>query len=107
MSASPITVLPDGSACFTAEIMSREEAMKLPPNKRPLNYRISSEMYVAVWDAIGQATNCYDPIPYINTFKPEQAADIVVKLCFKIAEELEKQSPPSPTPPQPDNPIST
>lgn len=95
-------ILPDGSSCFTAEIMSREEAIKLPLNKRPLNYRISSEMYMAVWGAIGEATLCWSAAhPPSVVVDYERASEIVVRLCFKIAEELEKQSP---TPPLLDNP---
>lgn len=87
---SPITKLPDGSAFFTAEIMSREEAMKLPIKERPLNFRISSEIYHAVFEAIGAASMCWKPGPPTGVFASEQASDIAVKLCFKIAEELEK-----------------
>lgn len=76
------TILPDGSAFSTAVIMSREEAMDLPLNKRPLCYRISEPMYMAVWDAIGEASSTTDP---------EKLSNIVVDLCFKIAEELEKK----------------
>ena len=36
-----ISKLPDGSAFFTATIMSKEEAMKLPLKERPLCFRIS------------------------------------------------------------------
>lgn len=91
---STITKLLDGSGCFTAIIMSKEEAMKLPLEKRPLCFRISSEMYMAVWEAIGSATNCFKPKlnkrEFNKKFIPEKASNIVVDLCFKIAEELEK-----------------
>lgn len=87
----PITQLPDGSGCFTATVMSREEAMALPPEKRPLNYRISSNMYHAVFEAIGAASMCWEPKPGSQVFASEQASKIAVDLCFKIAEELEKK----------------
>jgi hypothetical protein len=74
-----ITKLPDGSAFMTATIMSKEEAMALPPHKRPLNYRISQNMYMAVWSAIGDAMHS----------SPEMAANIVADLCLKIADEVE------------------
>lgn len=45
MNESNITNLPDGSAFFTADIMSKEEAMHLPLKERPICFRISSEMY--------------------------------------------------------------
>lgn len=79
---SKITKLPDGSAFFTANIMSKKEAMELPLKERPLCYRISNEMYMAVWEAIGLATNCVN--------EPIKAANIATNLCFKIAEEFER-----------------
>lgn len=86
---SPITQLPDGSAFFTAEVMSREEAMKLPLEKRPLCFRISSEMYHAVFEAVGEASMCWKPHPGREVFQSEKASEIAVRLCFKIAEEVE------------------
>jgi hypothetical protein len=88
---SPINKLPDGSAFFTATIMSREEAMKLQVKDRPICFRISSEMYHAVFEAIGAASMCWKPRPGAEVFSSEEASEIAVKLCFKIAEELEKQ----------------
>ena len=58
---SKITKLPDGSAFCTATIMPREEAMKLPLKKRQICFRISSEMYHAVFEAIGGASMCWKP----------------------------------------------
>jgi hypothetical protein len=86
---SPITQLPDGSGCFTATIMSREEAMKLPLKDRPLCYRISSDMYRAVFEAIGAASMCWQPRPGTEVFKAEEASNIAVALCFQIAGEIE------------------
>lgn len=86
---TPITKLPDGSAFFTATIMSKEEAMALPLNKRPLNYRISSDMYHAVFEAIGAASMCWQPLPGDQVFDSSRAEKIAVQLCFKIANELE------------------
>lgn len=86
---SPITKLPDGSAFFTATIMSKEEAMKLPIEKRPLNFRISSEIYHAVFESIGAASMCWKPRPGKEVFASEEASKIAVDLCFKIAEEIE------------------
>ncbi len=90
MSTDKTTVLPDGSAFFTATIMSKEEAMKLPIEKRPICYRISGELYTAVFEAIGAASMCWNPPPS-QVFASEKASDIAVKLCFKIAEELENR----------------
>lgn len=86
---TPITKLPDGSAFFTATIMSKEEAMALPLKERPLNYRISSEMYHAVFEAVGEASMCWNPRPSNEVFDTEQASDIAARLCFKIADEIE------------------
>lgn len=90
MKNDKITKLPDGSAFFTATIMSKKEAMKLPIKKRPICFRISSEMYNAVFESIGAASMCWNPIPGKKDFRPEEVSDIAIKLCFKIAEELEK-----------------
>lgn len=84
------TELPDGSGCFTATIMSHEEAMALPSSKRPLNYRISSDLYNAVFEAVGTATNCWNPKPDDAGFDFIKAEKIAVVLCFKIADELER-----------------
>ena len=88
-SDSNITKLPDGSAFFTATVMSREEAMQLPVEKRPICFRISSEMYHAVFEAIGQASMCWNPRPSKEVFASEEASQIAVDLCFKIAKEIE------------------
>src|ERR1035438_5232827 len=88
---SKITKLPDGSAFCTSTVMSKKEAMKLPLNKRPICFRISSEMYHAVFESIGSASMCWKPRPGLQTFVPEEASDIAVKLCFKIANEMESR----------------
>lgn len=88
---SEITKLPDGSAFFTAEIMSKEEAMALPLEQRPICFRISSEMYHAVFEAIGAASMCWIPLPSTQEYDSSRASKIAVELCFKIAEELEKK----------------
>ena len=88
---SKITKLPDGSAFCTVTIMSKDEAMKLPLNKRPICFRISSEMYHAVFESIGAASMCWKPCPGKQVFQPEQASQIAVDLCFKIANELENR----------------
>lgn len=85
-----MTELPDGSGCFTATIMSNDEAMALPLKERPLNHRISSEMYHAVFEHIGEASMCWNPRPSNEVFASEQAAGVAVRLCFKIADETEK-----------------
>lgn len=88
---SKITKLPDGSAFFTATIMSKEEAMKLPVVKRPICFRISSKMYHAVFEAIGAASMCWKPIPGKQVFSSEEASKIALDLCFAIADEVESK----------------
>lgn len=90
MQNTPMTKLPDGSGCFTGTIMSREEAMALPLRERPLCFRISSELYHAVFEAIGAASMCWNPKPSNEVFDSSAAEKIAVDLCFKMAEELEK-----------------
>ncbi len=63
--------------------------MRLPLEKRPLCYRISSEMYHAVFEAIGAATTCGG-----KQLDAEKAANIAVDLCFKIAREIESKITP-------------
>jgi hypothetical protein len=87
---SAVTKLPDGSGCFTATVMSKEEAMALPLKKRPICYRISSEMYIAVFEAIGSASMTFNADAGNKVFNSEAASKIAVDLCFKIAEEKEK-----------------
>ena len=85
-----MTELPDGSGFCTAVVMTEEEAMSLPLKERPLCFRISAEMYDAVFEYIGEAAMCWDPPPDMTKFEPEKASNVALRLCFKIAEELEK-----------------
>jgi hypothetical protein len=85
-----MNILPDGSAYFTADVMSKEEALKLPLKERPLCFRVSSEIYHAVFEAIGAASMCWSPRPSTEVFNSEEASKIAVELLFKIADELEK-----------------
>lgn len=85
-----VTKLPDGSAFWTADVLSKDEAMALPVEQRPLSFRISSEMYHAVFEAIGSASMCWKPRPGKEVFGSEEASKIATDLCFKIAVELEK-----------------
>jgi hypothetical protein len=92
MNELQMTELPDGSGCFTATIMSEQEAMALPLKERPLNHRISSEIYHGVFEAIGEASMCWNPRPSNEVFASEQASDVAVRLCFKIANEVENKT---------------
>ena len=69
--------------------MSKEEAMALPLKDRPICFRISSEMYHAVFEAVGEASMCWMPKPSSEVFDSERASQVAVKLCFKIADEIE------------------
>lgn len=82
------TRLPDGSAFSTQTIMSAHEAFQLPLKDRPLCYRISSELYHAVFEAVGAASMQWNPRPE-GVFDSEGASKVAVELCFKIADELE------------------
>ena len=91
MQNTQTTQLPDGSGFFTATIMSKEEAMALPVKERPLNYRISSGIYHAVFEAVGAASMCWQPKPGKQVFDSEAAAKIATDLCFTIANEIEDE----------------
>lgn len=82
--------LPDGSGCFTATIMSQDEAMALPLKQRPLNHRISGDIYHAVFEAIGEASTTWKTEMGNEVFNSAAAEKIAVNLCFKIANEAEK-----------------
>lgn len=88
-SLAPGPVLPDGSSFFVQTVMSREEAMRLPPNKRPLCHRVSSAIYHAVFEAVGAASLCWNPRP-AGQFDAEQASKFSTDCLFKIAEDLER-----------------
>lgn len=85
-----MTELPDGSGCFTATILSEDEAMALPLKQRPLNHRISSEIYHAVFEAIGEASTTWKTEMGNEVFNSSAASKIAVDLCFKIANEAER-----------------
>jgi hypothetical protein len=74
----------------TALIYSKEEALKMPPEKRPLNFRVPSKIYTQVFEAVGAASMCWKPKPDSQVFNSEMASEVAVDLCFKIASELER-----------------
>lgn len=90
MKDTPTTQLPDGSGFFTTTILSREEALALPLKDRPLNYRISGNLYHAVYESIGTASMCWNPRPENETFNSEEASNVAVKLCLTIADEIDQ-----------------
>lgn len=87
---TPMTQLPDGSGCFTATILSEDEAMALPIKERPLNHRISGEIYHAVFEAVGEASTTWKTEMGNEVFNATAAEKIAVDLCFKIAKEVEQ-----------------
>ena len=89
MSDIPMTKLPDGPGCFTATILSHDEVMALPAKESPLNYRMSSELYHAVFEAIGEASMCWESIP-VAMFESDKASNIAVRLCLKICDETDQ-----------------
>lgn len=84
-----IAKLTDGSGFFTATILSNDEIAALPSIKRPLSHRISSEIYHAVWQSIGEASMQWIPRP-TGVFDSSGASKIAVELCLKIADEISK-----------------
>ena len=89
MNTDKTTILPDGSAFNIATILSKEEAMALPLKERPICYRVSSEIYTAVWESVGHASMCWNPRPE-GEFDATEASKVAMDLLFKIADELEK-----------------
>ncbi len=81
----------------TAIIYTKEEIAAMPLKERPLCARISSELYHAVFEAIGEASMCWNPKPSSEVFHAEMASDVAVRLCFKIANEIEDKYEPKPT----------
>lgn len=88
MTETPTTELPDGSGCFTATILSEEEALALPRSKRPPNYRISSDTYHAILEAVSHASMCWKETPS-GVFDFAEAEKCAVDLCFKVAKEVD------------------
>ena len=94
MKKNKITKLPDESAFFTATVMSKEEAMRLPLKKRPLCFRLSSDMYCSVFEAIGAASMTFNADAGNKIFNSTLASKIATDLCFKIAKEIENKKCP-------------
>lgn len=78
---------------FAMDILSKEEAMALPPKQRPLCYRVNERIYTAVFEAIGAASMCWKPGTGNAVFQSEQASKIATDLCFLIANEMDRLKP--------------
>lgn len=79
---------------FAMDILSKEEAMALPPKQRPLCYRVNERIFTAVHEAIGAAATCWEPNyrgPWVRD--AEKAGKIAADLCFLIADELDALKP--------------
>jgi len=87
--ADGTTVLPDGSGFSVSTVMSEDEAMALPLEKRPICFRLSSKMYHKVWESIGAASMTFNAEAGNKVFNTEQASKIAVDLLFAIADEVE------------------
>lgn len=66
--------------------------MKLPLKERPLCFRLSSELYHAVFESVGAASMCWNPIPSKSEFDSNKASQVATDLCFKIAEAMENHA---------------
>lgn len=82
---------PGGAMNKTAIIMSREEAMALPLKDRPICFRISSETYHGIFEAVGAASMCWKPRPSTEVFDADRCSKVATDLCFLIANEMEKR----------------
>jgi hypothetical protein len=74
---------------FSAIVYTKEEARAMPPEKRPICYRIPEKIYTGIFEAVGAASLCWQPKPE-GVFDTEQASKFATDLCFKVAEELER-----------------
>lgn len=78
---------------FAMDILSKEEAMALPPKQRPLCYRVNERIFVSVHEAVGAASMAWKPRPGKEVFASEEASKIAADLCFLIADELDRLKP--------------
>ncbi len=82
-------------------ILSREEAMALPPQQRPLNCRLPGNIYHKVFEMVGAASMCWRPRPD-GVFDSERASQFAAELCHFIADELDEARGTPYEPPPPD-----
>jgi hypothetical protein len=73
----------------TAIIYSKEEALAMEPQNRPMNYRVPSKIYHDAFEFAGSASMCWKPIPS-GVFSSEEAEKFTIDFLFKVAAELEK-----------------
>lgn len=70
-------------------ILSRAEAMALPPAERPLNCRLPSDIYHRVGESVGEASMAWEPRP-TGVFNRELACKVAFDLCHFIADKLDE-----------------
>lgn len=74
---------------FTALIYSKDEALAMPPPKRPMCYRVPYKIYHDTFQAVGAASMCWSPLPSTQVFDSNGASKVAVELLFQIATQLE------------------
>lgn len=73
----------------TATIYSKEEALAMKPQERPMCYRVPSKIYHGAFEVVGSASLCWQPRP-TGVFSSEEAEKFTVDFLFNVAAELEK-----------------
>jgi hypothetical protein len=69
-----------------------EEVFEIPRDERPaLSERMSSRLFSAVHQAVGNASMCWDNIGGAGTFEATRAGEIAFELCHLIADEIEAE----------------
>lgn len=73
-----------------AEIMTKDEALALPPADRPICFRIPSKLYHAIFENVGAASMCWKPDTGSAEFDASRAEKVALTLCFETAKTLEE-----------------
>jgi hypothetical protein len=58
--------------------------------RKPLSERLPEHLYSAIFQAIGQATMCWEHVDRAGIFDANQASEIAFELCHTVADELDK-----------------
>ena len=58
---------------------------------RPLNERLSEELFSAIHQAIGQASTCWSNLEGAGMYESNRASEIAFNLCHLVADEIEKK----------------
>lgn len=73
----------------TMIVYTKEEALAMKPEDRPICFRIPGFLYTKVFESIGTASLCWTPRPNKEVFNPEEAEKVVLELLFEIAKAFE------------------